>query len=123
MNSILIIEDDSALLEMYRIKFAKENFEVYTATDGKEGIEKMKNFMPDIIILDLLMAKVSGFDVLKIVKSDPSLSRIPILVLTNISVDVEDLLKNWGAKDFLLKANATPDDVVKKVNQILSEAN
>ncbi|HVF69804.1 MAG TPA: response regulator [Xanthomonadales bacterium] len=120
MSSILIIEDDTALLEMYRTKFAYEKFTINTASDGQEGIDKMKNIKPDIVLLDLFMTKVSGFDVLKMVKNDPELSHIPILVLTNISVDVEDLLKNWGATDFLLKANATPDDVVNKVNQLIA---
>ncbi len=120
MKSILIIEDDSALREMYQIKFTNEGFYANTASDGQEGIDKMRSFKPDIVLLDLLMKKVSGFDVLKVVKEDSALSKIPILILTNIYADVEDLLKNWGAKDFLMKSNVTPDDVVNKVNQLLS---
>ncbi|HUQ85526.1 MAG TPA: response regulator [Candidatus Limnocylindrales bacterium] len=122
MSSILIIEDDTTLREMYAAKFTHEQFTVNTALDGREGIDKLRSLKPDIALLDLFMAKVSGFDVLKLVKNDPELNTIPILVLTNISVDVEDLLKNWGAKDFLLKANATPGDVVNKVNQLLKPA-
>lgn len=121
MKSILIIEDDQALSEMYATKFTREDFLVNIAHDGKEGIEKMRSIKPDIVILDLLMNKVSGFDVLKTVKDDPAVNKIPILILTNIFADVEDLLKNWGASDFLLKANTTPEEVVKKVKQILSQ--
>ncbi len=120
MKSILIIEDDLSLREMYETKFTYEEFLVGTASDGQEGIDKMRSIKPDIVLLDLLMKKVSGFDVLKVVKNDPLLSKIPILILTNIYADVEDLLKNWGAKDFLLKSNSTPDDVVNKVNQLLA---
>lgn len=121
MNSILIIEDELALLEMYRTKFLLEKFTVNTATDGQEGIDKMRLFKPDIVILDLMMKKVSGFDVLKVVKDDATINKIPILILTNIFADVEDLLKNWGARDFILKSNSTPNDVVKRVKQILGE--
>lgn len=120
MKSILIVEDDSALREMYKTKFTYEKFIVSTASDGQEGIDKMRSIKPDIVLLDLLMKEVSGFDVLKVVKGDPILSKIPILILTNIYADVEDLLKNWGAKDFLMKSSVTPDDIVNKVNQILS---
>jgi DNA-binding response OmpR family regulator len=64
MNSILIIEDDAVLREMYTTKFEKENFSVNTAVDGQEGIEKMRSLNPQIVLLDLIMSKVSGFDVL-----------------------------------------------------------
>lgn len=120
MHSILIIEDDTALREMYETKFAKEGFSVSVAADGKEGLLKMRSLKPQIVLLDLIMGNVSGFDVLKIVKDDQALNKIPILVLTNIIADAEDLLKNWGATDFLLKANTTPDEVVKKVNKLLA---
>jgi DNA-binding response OmpR family regulator len=119
MKSILIVEDEASLLEMYRTKFLLEKFNVITAVDGQEAINKMLRTLPDIVLLDLMMAKVTGFDVLKIVKESPRLNKIPILILTNIHADEEDLLKNWGARDFLLKANTTPDEVVKKVKKIL----
>lgn len=122
MNSILIIEDDAALREMYKTKFTKENFSVTTAVDGQEGIKKMRTINPQIVLLDLIMSNVSGFDVLKMVKDDVKLNKIPILILTNIFVDVEDLLKNWGATDFLLKANTTPDEVVRRVKHILEQS-
>lgn len=119
MKSILIVEDEATLREMYKTKFLLEKFSVITASDGKEAIEKMIHAVPDIVLLDLMMPKVSGFDLLKIVKDSPHLSKIPILILTNIHADEEDLLKNWGAKDFILKANTTPDEVVKKVRTVL----
>lgn len=121
MHSILIIEDDVALREMYNTKFTKEGFSVSVAADGKEGLEKMRSINPQIVLLDLIMSNVSGFDVLKMVKDDVKLNKIPILILTNIIADAEDLLKNWGATDFLLKANTTPDEVVKRVKHILEQ--
>jgi CheY-like chemotaxis protein len=120
MSKILLIEDDKILLEMYNDKFTNEKFELETASDGQDGINKMKSFQPDVVLLDLIMPKVSGFDVLKMRKADPTLSKIPVLVLTNIYADAEDLVKNWGVEYFLLKSNNTPETIVKKVKEILS---
>ncbi len=119
MSKVLLVEDDQALLEMYKDKFTHEKFEVITAVDGQDGIDKMRTDKPDIVLLDLLMPKVSGLEVLKIAKDDPALNKIPIIVLTNIFADTQDLIQNWGAKYFLLKANTTPNEVVEKVKQLL----
>lgn len=121
MYKILLVEDDKILLEMYRDKFTHEGFEVFTAVDGQEGIEEMKLVKPNVVLLDLIMPKVTGFEFLKLVKVDPTLNKIPILVLTNIFADAEDLVKNWGVKYFLLKANYTPENIVDKVKQILGQ--
>lgn len=119
MNKILLVEDDTALLEMYKDKFVHDGFEVETAVDGEDALKKMRSFHPEVVLLDLIMPKVSGFDVLKRVKEDPVLSKIPMLVLTNIFADAEDLVKNWGAAHVILKSNTTPEDIVKKVNEVL----
>src|SRR5258706_911489 len=107
MTKVLIIEDDKILLEMYKDKFVREKFEVQIARDGQEGIEKMKTLVPNVVLLDLIMPKVNGFEFLKLVKADPTLKNVPILVLTNIYADAEDLVKNWGVEYFLLKSNFT----------------
>src|SRR6266567_4524843 len=121
MNKILLIEDDKIILEMYRDKFTHDGFEVLTASEGQEGFDKMRTAKPDVVILDLIMPKVNGFEFLKLVKADPSLANIPILVLTNIFADAEDLVKNWGVEFFLLKSNYTPQNIVDKVKQILNQ--
>lgn len=120
MNKILIIEDDKILLEMYRDKFLHDGFEVQTSTDGQEGIEKIKTFKPNLVILDLIMPKMTGFDVLKYVKENPTIDKMPILVLTNIYADAEDLVKNWGVEYFLLKSNNTPESIMTKVKEVLA---
>ncbi|HSX09325.1 MAG TPA: response regulator [Candidatus Saccharimonadales bacterium] len=120
-TKILLVEDEKILLEMYKDKFTNEGFEVQTASEGQDGIAKMKSFRPDIVLLDLIMPGVTGFDVLKIAKADPELSKIPILVLTNIYADAEDLVKNWGVEFFLLKSDYTPYTIAAKVKQIISE--
>lgn len=120
MSKVLLIEDDVVLQQMYRDKFTHEGFEFDIAVDGGEGIAKMKSFLPDIVLLDLMLPTTSGFDVLDLVKNDPELSHIPLIVLTNIFADGEDLVKNKGAKAYLMKSNTTPDDAVKKVKSLLT---
>ena len=122
MSRILLVEDDPILLGMYRDKFLHEGFEVETAPDGEQGINKMRSFQPDIVLLDLLMPEQSGFDVLKFAKQDPTLKDIRIVILTNVHADGQDMVDNWGAASFLTKAEITPEEVVHRVNVILGEA-
>ncbi|MBU3979107.1 hypothetical protein KJ980_05440 [Patescibacteria group bacterium] len=79
----------------------------------------MVSFLPEIVLLDLYTPKVSGFDVLKSVKENLMLKKIPIIVLTNINPDVADLMKNWGVAYFLLKADNTPGQVMQRVRMII----
>lgn len=121
MSKILLIEDDAILLGMYRDKFLHEGFEVETAQNGEEGMNKLRSFLPDVVLLDLLMPEQSGFDVLKFAKQDPELSKIPIIILTNAHADETGMVKDWGVAAFLMKADNTPEDVVSKVNILLTE--
>lgn len=121
MSRILLVEDDAILLAMYRDKFLHEGFEVEVAQDGEAGINKLRSFQPDIVLLDLLMPEQSGFDVLKFAKQDPELKNIPIVILTNAHADEEGMIKDWGIAAFLMKADNTPEDVVSKVNILLSQ--
>ena len=121
MAKVLIIEDDDSLREIYRREFELEGFIAETAIDGQQGVEKMVSSSPDLVILDLYMPTMSGFDVLKTVKTNPKLKEIPIIVLTNINPDSQDLLKNWGVKDFLFKGDNTLKQVVERSRIILKE--
>lgn len=123
MSKVLIIEDEESLRDVYREEFESEGFTVETASDGHEGIEKMASFLPDLVLLDLMMPKMSGFDVLKNAKDNPALKNIPIIVFSNINPDVQDLLKNWGAVNFLLKADNTPGQIVERVKEVLKKKN
>lgn len=120
MNKLLIIEDDKILSEMYKDEFTKEKFDVQTATDGQQGIEKMKLSLPDAVLLDLIMPKVNGYEFLKLLRADPILGKIPVLVLTNIYTNKEDLIKNWAVAAVLLKSEHTPGSIVIKVKEILA---
>lgn len=120
MNKILLIEDDQVLQEMYRDKFLHEGFDIQVATTGADGIAQMKSFHPDVVLLDLILPDTMGFGILDAVKKDPDLNKIPVIVLTNLYADREDLINNRGAKAVLLKANTTPDEVVKQVKQFVT---
>lgn len=122
MSKVLLIEDDTVLQQMYQDRFVQEHFEVAVAGDGGDGLAQMRSFHPDIVLLDLMLPTTSGFDVLDRVQEDPALQAIPILVLTNIFADGEDLVKNKGVKAFMLKANTTPDDIVNKVKSLLPQS-
>lgn len=119
MPKVLIIEDDQNLRDIYREEFETEGFTVNVAHDGEEGLQKISELRPDIILLDILMPKMTGFDVLSKIKKDDELKNIPVLVLTNLYTDTYDLVRNWGASFVLMKVDHTPGQVVDKVREIL----
>jgi len=121
---ILLIEDDSFLLSMYATKFEMENFEVLTAEDGEKGVRYAAKELPDIILLDILLPKVNGFDVLKQIKTNQQTSRIPVILLSNLSQrsEIEQGLA-LGAADYLIKAHFMPSEVVDKIKQVLIKTN
>ena len=117
---ILLIEDDSFLLNMYATKFEIENFNVVVAEDGEKGLEAALTEDPDIILLDIMLPKMDGFDVLKQIKNDQTTTNIPVILLTNLS-QKDDIDKglSMGAIDFLIKAHFMPSEVVEKIKKIL----
>ncbi len=117
---ILLIEDDSFLLSMYTAKFELENFEVYAAGDGEKGLKLAESKPLDIILLDIILPKVDGFEVLQKLKFDEKLKKIPVILLTNLSQknDIERGM-SMGANDYLIKAHFTPAEVVEKVKKVL----
>lgn len=123
MTKILIIEDDPFLSEMYTTKLTQNGFKVETAFDGKVGLNKAKEILPDLILLDIVLPKMDGFEVLReIKKADSSLKKIPIVLLTNLGQkdEVEKGI-SLGADEYIIKAHFTPTAVVKKISKILSK--
>ena len=117
---VLLIEDDNFLGNIYKTKFEMEKFKVIVATDGLEGLEMVKKKKPDIILLDILMPKMDGFEVLDRLKKDKNLVNIPVILLTNLGQkdDVEKGLK-LGAVDYLIKAHYKPSETVAKIKSVL----
>jgi DNA-binding response OmpR family regulator len=119
---ILLIEDDSFLLSMYASKFEMENFEVFVANDGEKGLRLAAKELPDIILLDIILPKMDGFEVLRRLREDENLKNIPVILLTNLS-QREDIEKGLDlrAQDYLIKAHFTPAEVVEKVRETLNK--
>jgi len=121
---VLIIEDDSYISDMYRIKLESENFEVVVAEDGVVGIKQLEKYRPDVILLDVVMPKVDGFSVLKSIKSTDEIKDIPVIMLTNLGQkDNVERGFELGASGYIIKAHFTPSEVVKKVKEILQKEN
>ncbi|MCF7845452.1 MAG: response regulator [Candidatus Pacebacteria bacterium] len=120
MTKILVVEDDKFLREMISRKLEKEGYEVYQAIDGEKGEEKIKEVKPDIVLLDLILPGIDGFEVLERTKKDPEVAEIPIIILSNLGQksEVERGL-NLGAVDFLIKAHFTPAEIVRKIKEII----
>lgn len=119
--TILIVEDDIFLADLYRTKFELEDFTVYLAYDGEKGCEIAAKKAPQIILLDLILPKMNGFEVLARLKADKKAKNIPVILLTNLSqkADVDKGL-SMGADDYLIKAHFMPSEVVAKVNKLLA---
>jgi len=122
-ESILIVEDDNILQEMYCEKFEMEDFDVEKASTGREGLKKLEKKSPDIILLDILMPDMNGLAMLKEMKKNRDYRDIPVILLTNLGeskIDMDQELSfALGIKDYLIKTKHTPDDVLKRVRQIL----
>ncbi|HMB65605.1 MAG TPA: response regulator [Patescibacteria group bacterium] len=117
---ILLVEDDSFLLSMYSTKFELENFDVTIAEDGEKGWKLAQKEDPDVILLDIKLPKMDGFEVLKKIKGNKETSNIPVILLTNLS-QKEDRDKglDLGADDYLVKAHFMPSEVVGKIKKLL----
>ena len=121
MQKILFIEDESALQKTFSDILTESGYNMVSATDGEQGLRLAKSEKPDLILLDLILPKIHGFDVLKQLKTDKETQKIPIIVLTNLEGvgDVEKVLE-LGATTYLVKANYSLEEVVKKIKQSLA---
>jgi len=119
-KTILVIEDDKFLRELISRKLTGEGFDVLEAVDGEEGIKKIKEGKPDLVLLDLILPSIDGFEVLTRVRDDPEVSSIPVIILSNLGQreEVEKGLK-LGAIDYLIKAHFTPGEIIEKIKNAL----
>jgi DNA-binding response OmpR family regulator len=121
MKKILIIEDDQIVANVYRNKFSLEGFDVDIAHDGVSGLESIRTFRPDAVVLDLMLPKMTGVDLMKQVRTDESLGKLPIIVFSNTYLTnmVQEAWKA-GATKCLSKANCTPKQLLEVVRGTLS---
>jgi DNA-binding response OmpR family regulator len=121
-KTILIVEDDKFLRELISQKLVKEKFDIAEAVDGEQAVKKVKDVNPDLILLDLILPGIDGFEVLTKIKEDPVLAEVPVIVLSNLGQkdDIEKGL-NLGASDYLIKAHFTPSEIIEKVKKNLKQ--
>lgn len=121
-KKILIVDDDEFLLDMYVVKFKESGFEVEIAQNGEEAIEKAKKTNPDAILLDIVMPKIDGFEVLRALKKANIAPGAAIFILSNLGQkeDTERGL-SLGAADYIVKAHFTPSEVVTRVKEMLKQ--
>jgi len=119
-KTILIVEDDKFLRELISRKHSGEGFDALEAVDGEEGIKKIKEEKPDLVLLDLILPGIDGFEVLARLREDPEISSIPVIILSNLGQreEVEKGLK-LGAIDYLIKAHFTPGEIIEKIKNAL----
>jgi len=120
MKKVLLIEDDPFLVDIYITKLKEAGLSVEAAMDGEEGFQKIKEEVPDLILLDIVLPNINGWEFLRKVKRDERLKNLKVIILSNLGQkeEVEKGLK-LGAVKYLIKAHYTPSEVVEIVKQIL----
>lgn len=118
----MIVEDDAFVMDIYKTKLSQAGYAVIGAANGIEALEKLgsSDGLPDLMLLDILMPLVGGIEVLKKIKEDEKLKKIPVILLTNLSQkDDIDLGISLGADDYLIKSHFTPSEVLEKIEERL----
>lgn len=120
--TILLVEDDPLLIKMYKAKFESDGLNLLTAEDGEEGLQTATTQKPNFIILDVMMPKMSGIDLLAKLKENASTKDIGVIVLSNLSQEKESKRAlELGAKEYILKASLTPSQLIQKVKQYMGQ--
>lgn len=123
-SHVLVIEDDQFLGELITMKLSKEDFEVSLATTGSEGLKKVEELKPDIVLLDIILPEMDGFEVLKGIRGlgDSATAKTPVILLSNLGQEsnIERGL-SLGAQDYLVKSNFTTDEITRKVRETLGK--
>lgn len=119
-KNILIVEDEKLILSAFKDRFEKEGFDVLAAENGEEGLKKIAQKRPDLILLDIAMPIMDGFEMLETIRSNEENKKIPVIVLTNLDKK-NNIPKaaDLGATIFLTKANSSLDEIVKQTKKML----
>lgn len=120
---ILIAEDEEVLAKVFEEKFKKAQFDVRLVADGEEALKELKSFKPDVMVLDLMMPRKDGFEVLEAMKRDPSLPKPPVVVVSNLGED-SDIKKalQLGAADYFIKVQHPINEIVEKIRAVAIRA-
>ena len=116
MKKILLVEDEEIMIGLLQRKLTQEGYEISVARDGGEGLKTMREAKPNLILLDIIMPKMGGFEVMEEMAKDEGIKDIPVIVISNSGQPVElDRAQKLGAKDWLIKTEFDPQEVVDKV--------
>jgi len=120
MKQILLIEDDPFLIDIYVTKLGESGFSVEVANDGELALRKLEEKKPDLVILDIVLPQIDGWEVLRKIKSNPGLKDLKVIILSNLS-QKEEVEKgiDLGSIKYLIKAHYTPSEVVAEIKQLL----
>lgn len=121
-KTILLVDDDLTLREMYEERLKIEGFTIVQASNGEEALTQAKDIKPNLILLDIMMPKINGFDVLKGLKSDSELKDIPVIILTALIQDVDRVQGDkLGATDYIVKSETMPGEVITKIRSAMGQ--
>lgn len=120
MTKVLLVEDDPFLVDIYTTKFQAEGFSISVATDGNQAIRRLSQDKPEILLLDIVLPKVDGWEILKSIKQSKDLQDLKVIVLSNLGqkADIDKAIA-LGATRYLIKAHYTPSEVVEEVKKII----
>lgn len=123
MTKIAIIEDDPVISQMYRMKFETDGFDVRLASNGRVGVELVKSFSPDIVLLDIQMPEMNGAEALSEIRRHDWGKTVPVIVLTNLGEEeAPSEMRSLGIHSYIVKANMTPRQVVVSVKEAIKNA-
>jgi CheY-like chemotaxis protein len=121
MTTIFLVEDDTVVVQVYRAKLLREGFGVEVAEDGLVAVKMLAAMKPDVVVLDLMMPRFNGVDVLKYIRSTPALKDIPVIILSNAHMTrLAQEAAAIGAERALLKSSCTPGKLIEVINDLLS---
>ena len=120
---IMVIEDDPFLSSILKARLEKDGFTVIQAFNGEEALTKLRETTPGLVILDLIMPKMSGFEVLQSISIDPQLNKIPVVVVSNLGQQGDvDKAKGFGAVDYFIKMRMSIDELIVKIKGIITKS-
>jgi CheY-like chemotaxis protein len=120
MKTIFLVEDDPVVVKIYGAKFEREGFLVVVAKDGLEAMKMLSAVRPDVVVLDLMMPKLNGVDVLKYIRSIPTLKATRVIILSNAHMtSLAQAAAEFGVEKALLKSSCTPGQLIKVINDLL----
>jgi DNA-binding response OmpR family regulator len=122
MNKVLLVEDEPYLTDVYNTKLEKSGFKIKLVNDGNKVIEALEEFKPDILLLDIVLPNVDGWEVLKKIEKKEEFKKLPIIILSNLG-QKQEVMKglNLGATKYLIKAHYTPTEIVAEIKKILNK--